>query len=201
MGTVTAHRGLEQVRRTLLFPPCRGLHVGLHRCFRVAFLLSLFLYGCFCSSHTHTHPTDAQLISNPCCAALTQLSPTQEERTKVWRCMLWNIWWDLQDVCLQIMMRRRWGDAAVYVTHMMMHLLLDLSSSPGWFCTRWSCIFFFLQRYFKRPDIFLKVLIKFHLILIYRNLFNCLFAKVNLEVRLFRAHEFKKVLESLILLF
>lgn len=58
-----------------------------------------FLYGCFCSSHTHTHLTDAQLSSNPCCSALTQLSPTQEERTKVWRCVLWNIWWDMQDVC------------------------------------------------------------------------------------------------------
>lgn len=148
-----------------------------------------FLYGCFCSSHTHTHLTDAQLSSNPCCSALTQRSPTQEERTKVWRCVLWNIWWDLQDVGLQIMMRRRWGDAAVHVTHMMMRLLLDLSSSPGWFSTMLTNdhAFFFVKSISTGPIFFFKSadqisFIKFPLILFYRNLLNCLFAKLNLEV-------------------
>lgn len=66
--------------------------------------------------------------------------------------------------------------------------------------------FCFLQKHFNRPYIFFKSVdkisfIQFQFILIYRNLFNCLFAKVNLEVWLFRAHKFKKVLESLIHLF
>lgn len=52
---------------------------------------------------THTsNGCPAQLCwSEPRCSALTQLSPTQE-RTEVWRIMLWNSRWDLQD------RRRRW---------------------------------------------------------------------------------------------
>lgn len=139
---------------------------GVSDLFQSCFLIVTLFYTDAHSSHTHTHLTDAQLSSNPCCSTLTQLSPTQEERTKVWSRVLRNIWWDMQDVCLKIMRRRRWGDAAVYVTHMMMHLLLDLSSSPGWFCTMLTnnhAFFSFYKSISRGPIYFLKVLIKFHL--------------------------------------
>lgn len=61
------------------------------------------------------------------------------------------------------------------------------------------CTFYLFTEVFQQALFFNNF--KCNLILIYRSLFNCLFAKLNLEVLLFTAHEFKKVLESLILLF
>lgn len=100
-------------------------HVALEMlecCFIVATLSKI--YGSFCNSHLRTLLRDAQLRSaGQRRSALTQLSPTQEERTEVWRSVLWNTQWDLQDVCPRIMMHRHWGDAGC-LTHVTTHSCL-----------------------------------------------------------------------------
>lgn len=90
MGTVTAHRGLEQVRRrTSLFPSCRALHVGLYGCFRVAFLLSLFFIWMFLQlTHPHTsNRCTAQLKSMLFCSDSAQSDTRRKDQSVKTRVM------------------------------------------------------------------------------------------------------------------
>lgn len=72
-----------------------------------------FIWMLFQPTHIWRMHSSALLVK---ATLLTQLRPTQEERTEVWRIVLWNSRWDLQDVCLKIMMHRRGGRACTLMS-------------------------------------------------------------------------------------